>query len=401
MGNDVSTSRRWLYENILFLDPDEEEDDVVQGTKGGEGNTLDPLCGRRGVRRFTPATAKLRGRQFRIFFVLQGIRREFVLRLINNPHCLLEICTKSGELLRSIPTSRVFYMERSTQTAIQAVFDTSVKRSRARPRDNARKGQTKAIHREELSSLSFEFDDGRDCGSFLDAVQAMFGIPVKSFAMHGYSDSEDEQEQGDQMQHNKTDRPSCPIHGDEPCRCVIQKLAPPRLPDSVEDAEYSDQFPIAIEGRCQSGSDLQYKDLSVMGRRSPGRVIQWFVALHPGRDPTYPSKPLKVGPLFQPTDNMVGSYIKVRVSRHLDESLEESMTSPLVYSEAVKGPLTVDDLTAKGVLETIVQAAVALQSSTDTAGSMVLLQLSKEQVGAGLSNSAASRPKLGAFAGVV
>lgn len=44
----------------------------------------------------------------------------------------------------------------------------------------------------------------------------------------------------------------------------------------------------------------------------------------------------------------VGKFIQVRASRRLPK---ESGSNPFVYSVAVKGPVTVDDETARGMLE--------------------------------------------------
>lgn len=64
------------------------------------------------VKRFTPSRAKLRNRNFRVFFVLEGRRQEFLLKLVNDPACRILLCDRAGRELKEILTSRIKYMQR-------------------------------------------------------------------------------------------------------------------------------------------------------------------------------------------------------------------------------------------------------------------------------------------------
>eukprot|EP00921_Rhytidocystis_pertsovi_P004082 GHVQ01007055.1.p2 GENE.GHVQ01007055.1~~GHVQ01007055.1.p2 ORF type:complete len:249 (+),score=42.38 GHVQ01007055.1:309-1055(+) len=165
MGNIESNdeSRRWVYDNILFLNPDEERKEETQ--EQVQERMLRCMDKSR-VKRFTPSHAKLRNRFFSISFDLQGRRKEFVLKLVNDPDCAVILCDKGGEELKVIPTSKLIYVQRKNQT-VDAYFNT------------ARGGKGS----KETAVLTFEFEDGIECNAFCDSMKVLFGIPVRSFGL--------------------------------------------------------------------------------------------------------------------------------------------------------------------------------------------------------------------------
>eukprot|EP00922_Rhytidocystis_sp_ex-Travisia-forbesii_P035917 GHVS01053308.1.p1 GENE.GHVS01053308.1~~GHVS01053308.1.p1 ORF type:complete len:554 (+),score=99.14 GHVS01053308.1:17-1678(+) len=356
---------RWVLENILFFRPDclfeDKKDerrlgDDVSSSTTSDGRSPVVLLSTSRVQRFAPTSSRVRSRDFVVLFELQGTRREFVLRLLNYPNCAVVVCAKAGgEELRRIPANKVEYFERE-DLQVEAVF--VVKKKKGEGDDRA--------------SLRFRFEDKRECDSFCDSVRRLYGITVKTFGFR-----EDKQEGGGEDE--ATTDMACPIHGDIPCRCVIEKR---RADDydsedaGAEDAEYSEQFPISIEGKCEIGADLRYKDLSVVGRRLPGRIVQWFVARQPGKDPTFAVTPTKTSPVFQPSDSAAGRFVKVRVARRMESGPD---VGEYLYSEGVKGPITVDDLMAKQLLEVIGQAAVPVDISCEPTAAMILLAQPKQK----------------------
>eukprot|EP00921_Rhytidocystis_pertsovi_P004088 GHVQ01007064.1.p1 GENE.GHVQ01007064.1~~GHVQ01007064.1.p1 ORF type:complete len:526 (+),score=65.90 GHVQ01007064.1:472-2049(+) len=300
---------------------------------------------------------------------------------------------RGGEELKVIPTSKLIYVQRKNQT-VDAYFNT------------ARGGKGS----KETAVLTFEFEDGIECNAFCDSMKVLFGIPVRSFGLRkvdacvigeaGTLLTEAEEEDGNSesssepvktrtaKQKKRTGVGSsrlggCPIHGNTACHCNIQKPVLSQLKgaeqssdESPTEAKYSDKYPIAIEGKCEIGNDLRYKDISVVGRRMPGRVIEWFVSDKPGKDTSFPAEPVKSGAVFQPSDSTVGYIVKVRVARRV----EGNTPNPFVYSVATKGPVTVNDVTARSMLEFITQTAVPIDITCSPTAAVYLFNLRKKQV---------------------
>eukprot|EP00922_Rhytidocystis_sp_ex-Travisia-forbesii_P062085 GHVS01091932.1.p1 GENE.GHVS01091932.1~~GHVS01091932.1.p1 ORF type:complete len:299 (+),score=61.09 GHVS01091932.1:260-1156(+) len=117
--------------------------------------------------------------------------------------------------------------------------------------------------------------------------------------------------------------------------------------------------------------------MSVVGRRTPGRSVQWFVATRPGRDPVFASTATKTSMVFQAPDSAVGRFVKVRVSRRIESG---DFVGDTVFSEGVRGPITLDDSTAKQLLEVVAQAAVPVNISFEPNTAMILLNEPKEKI---------------------
>ncbi|KEP64850.1 UNVERIFIED_CONTAM: hypothetical protein HHA_203160 [Hammondia hammondi] len=364
MGGTVSTeeNKQWALEKVLFFDPEtrSDPDEVLQG-RGGAG------C----VKRFTPSSAKLCNRNFLIRFFIDGKGREFVLKLQNQPHCRLLLCDKAGEPIKEIRTTRIKYIQRQ----------------------NVRVEVYVKTERNEMSSLSFEFENTKECDLFSEFFKMLFGIQVHHFGFRdmgsgmadlmknddGSSDSdwsgteEDDYErrqkaQAQQRRQRKMAlqrRTGCPLHGDKPCACAVERPTITQGDDessSSEDevqAAWSSRFPVSIEGVCESGSTVRMKDLTArLVNKAPARVVEWFFSNEPGKDPSFPTVPIKTGLSLRIEERYVGSSIQIRVARRVEGS---NLANPFVYSVAVKGPVTVNSVTARRMLEYLAEAETPIE----------------------------------------
>lgn len=64
------------------------------------------------VKRFTPSNAKLCNRNFLIRFTVEGKKREFILKMQNQPQCRLLLSDKAGEPIKEIRTSKIKYVQK-------------------------------------------------------------------------------------------------------------------------------------------------------------------------------------------------------------------------------------------------------------------------------------------------
>ncbi|EPR61658.1 hypothetical protein TGPRC2_203160 [Toxoplasma gondii TgCatPRC2] len=364
MGGTVSTeeNKQWALEKVLFFDPETrpDPDEVLQG-RGGAG------C----VKRFTPSSAKLCNRNFLIRFFIDGKGREFVLKLQNQPHCRLLLCDKSGEPIKEIRTTRIKYIQRQ----------------------NVRVEVYVKTERNEMSSLSFDFENAKECDLFSEFFKMLFGIQVHHFGFRdmgsgmadlmknddGSDDSdwsgtdEDDYErrqkaQAQQRRQRKMAlqrRTGCPLHGDKPCACAVERPTITQGDDessSSEDevqAAWSSRFPVSIEGVCESGSTVRMKDLTArLVNKAPARVVEWFFSNEPGKDPSFPTVPIKTGLSLRIEERYVGSSIQIRVARRMEGS---NLANPFVYSVAVKGPVTVNSVTARLMLEYLAETETPIE----------------------------------------
>ncbi|KAL8275451.1 hypothetical protein Esti_000663 [Eimeria stiedai] len=348
----------WVLENVLFFDP--------QGQKlsGGGGAALASYSGPT-VKRFTPSRAKLRNRNFRVFFFIEGRRQEFLLKLLNDPTCRILLCDRAGRDLKEILTSHIKYMQRHEVNCEVYVRTES--------------GET--------ASLAFEFESSQEAELFGEFVKTLFGIQVHFFGakkiakarpleFRDHSQASDFSDGGfdsDELQTTALAarrkqkaraleaRTDCPLHGNRACRCAIErpnldflrkaKQESDTSADEQEEAEinarHAARFPVAIDGPCEPGREVRLKDLAARtNSRMAARVVEWFVASQQGKDPTFPNDCEGVGYGFRLEQRHVGRYIQVRASRRL----ESTDRSPFVYSLSIKGPVTVDDATARAML---------------------------------------------------
>ncbi|XP_026191606.1 uncharacterized protein LOC34618042 [Cyclospora cayetanensis] len=345
----------WMLENVLFFDPQQQA-----AARGALATHSGPT-----VKRFTPSRAKLRNRNFRVFFNIERRRQEFLLKLVNDPTCRILLCDRAGRELKEILTSRIKYMQRQDVTAeVYVRTETG-----------------------DVASLAFEFENIRECELFEEFVKALFGIQVhffgakkilnaKPLAFRERSDSSDISDAGSESENEQSRhlaaranqraqalqaRTGCPLHGNQACLCAVERPALDFLKNSKYDsdseagleeekemnARHAARFPVAIDGACEVGRDVRLKDLAARANgRMAARVVEWFVATKQGKDPTFPTVSESVGQAFRLEHRHVGRYIQVRASRRL----EVTDRSPFVYSLAIKGPVTVDDQTARAML---------------------------------------------------
>ncbi|CBZ52389.1 conserved hypothetical protein [Neospora caninum Liverpool] len=354
MGGTVSTeeNKQWALEKVLFFDPETrpDPDEVLQG-RGGAG------C----VRRFTPSNAKLCNRNFLIRFIIDGKGREFILKLQNQPYCRLLLCDKAGEPIKEIRTTRVKYIQRQDMT-VEVYVKTE---------------------RNEMSSLSFEFENAKECDLFAEFFKMLFGIQVHHFGFRdmgsgladlmendaagsdsNYSGSdEDEYEQRQKAQAKQRRqrkqalqrRTGCPLHGDQPCACAVERPSITQYDDESSSSEeeihasWSNRFPVSIEGVCEAGSTVKMKDLAArLVNKAPARVVEWFFSHEAGKDPSFPTVPEKTGLSIRLEERYVGYSVQIRVARRMEGS---TLANQFVYSVAVKGPITVSSVTARSMLE--------------------------------------------------
>ncbi|KAL8438876.1 hypothetical protein Efla_005356 [Eimeria flavescens] len=346
----------WVLENVLFFDP--------QGQKAHGGPAALAKYTGPTVKRFTPSRAKLRNRNFRVFFFIGGRRQEFLLKLLNDPSCRILLCDRAGRELKEILTSHIKYMQRRDISAEVYV------------RTDA--GDT--------ASLGFEFETSQEAELFGEFVKTLFGIQVhyfgqkkmanaKPFELRDRSHSSDHSDAGSQSEDYQPSavaarrkhkaqalqaRTGCPLHGNQACRCAVERpnldflrKAKQESDSSTEEQEaemnarHAARFPVAIDGPCEAGRDVRIKDIAARSnKRMAAKVVEWFVALKPGKDPTFGSECESIGQAFRLEQSHVGRYIQVRASRRL----EITDISPFVYSLATKGPVTVDDATARAML---------------------------------------------------
>ncbi|CDI84523.1 hypothetical protein, conserved [Eimeria acervulina] len=351
----VRPEEEWMLENVLFFDPSKQTPQREGALATYKGPT---------VRRFTPSRAKLRNRNFRVFFTIEGRRQEYLLRLLNDPVCRILLCDRSGRELKEIRTSHIKYMQRHDIRT-----DVYVK---------TEKGDT--------ASLSFEFENSLEAELFGEFVVTLFGIQVHCFGMKavpkarplelrerskssdgsdGYDSEVERSRENARMKARRKPqalqaRTGCPLHGNQACRCAVERPSLDFLKNkkyssdsSAEEdeeainARHASRYPVAIEGPCECGKEVRLNDLAVRsGGRLGARVVEWFVANRQGKDPSFPDKCESVGPVFRLGHRHVGKYIQLRASRRL----EVSDGSPFVYSLAVKGPVTIDDETARAML---------------------------------------------------
>ncbi|OEH79974.1 hypothetical protein cyc_00956 [Cyclospora cayetanensis] len=330
----------WMLENVLFFDPQQQA-----AARGALATHSGPT-----VKRFTPSRAKLRNRNFRVFFNIERRRQEFLLKLVNDPTCRILLCDRAGRELKEILTSRIKYMQRQDVTAeVYVRTETG-----------------------DVASLAFEFENIRECELFEEFVH-FFGAkkilnakPYSSDISDAGSESENEQSRhlaarANQRAQALQARTGCPLHGNQACLCAVERPALDFLKNSKYDsdseagleeekemnARHAARFPVAIDGACEVGRDVRLKDLAARANgRMAARVVEWFVATKQGKDPTFPTVSESVGQAFRLEHRHVGRYIQVRASRRL----EVTDRSPFVYSLAIKGPVTVDDQTARAML---------------------------------------------------
>ncbi|KAL8443281.1 hypothetical protein Emag_005955 [Eimeria magna] len=381
----------WVLENVLFFDP--------QGQKpsGGGGAALANYTGPT-VKRFTPSRAKLRNRNFRVFFVIEGRRQEFLLKLLNDPTCRILLCDRAGRELKEILTSHIKYMQRQEVSAEVYV-------------------RTEAG---ETASLAFEFESPQEAELFGEFVKTLFGIQVHFFGakkiakatpleFREHSQASDHSDGGfDSDEAQTTDlaarrkqkalaleaRTGCPLHGNHACRCAIERpnldflrKAKQESDSSGEEQEEAEinarhaaRFPVAIDGPCEAGREVRLKDLAARtNSRMAARVVEWFVASQQGKDPTFPNNCEGVGQAFRLEQRHVGRYIQVRASRRL----ECSDRSPFVYSLSMKGPVTVDDATARAMLIIFGKTEASFEVTTKAPDLQRLFGLSPSAVNTG------------------
>ncbi|CDJ59646.1 hypothetical protein, conserved [Eimeria maxima] len=258
----VRPEEEWVLENVLFFDPSKETSQREGALAAYKGPT---------VRRFTPSRAKLRNRNFRVFFNIQGRRQEFLLKLLNDPVCRILVCDRSGRELKEIRTSHIKYMQRQDITAEVYV--------------KTEKG--------EVASLTFEFENSTEAELFGEFVVTLFGIQVHFFGTKtiakarplelrerskssedsdkGY-DSEDElnRENARMRARRKPQalnaRTGCPLHGNQACRCAVERPALDFLKnrkystdssaeeeEAAMNARHAARYPVAIDGPCECG----------------------------------------------------------------------------------------------------------------------------------------------------
>ncbi|CDI84713.1 hypothetical protein, conserved [Eimeria praecox] len=318
----------WVLENVLFFDPTKQATQREGALATYKGPT---------VRRFTPSRAKLRNRNFRVFFTIEGRRQEYLLKLLNDPVCRILLCDRSGRELKEIRTSHIKYIQR--QDVVHFFGAKTI--AKARPLELRER------------SKSSEDSDG------------------------DYDSQEERRRENARMKARRKPQPlqrrtGCPLHGNQACRCAVERPTLDFLKnkkygsDSSEEeneaainARHASRYPVAIDGPCECGKEVRLNDIAARGSgRIGARVVEWFVANKQGKDPSFPINCEAVGQAFRlghrhnqlfPKSNacmQVGKFIQVRASRRL----EVSDGSPFVYSLAIKGPVTVDDETARAML---------------------------------------------------
>ncbi|CDJ38047.1 hypothetical protein, conserved [Eimeria tenella] len=355
-AEDPQPEEKWLLENVLFFDP---KNSPGRGEVGAAASRRGPT-----VRRFTPSRAKLRNRNFRV----------------------------AGKELKQISTASIRYIQRKDTSAEVYV----------------------RTDRRETASLSFEFENEQEAELFAEYVLTLFGIQVHFFGtkrmgnarpldLRDRSDSSDDsiksyepevmpkrQNRAQRRAQALQARTGCPLHGNEPCRCAVERPAVDFLKrnkyetDSSSDEEseinasHSLRYPIAIDGPCEAGKELRLNDLGARGYgRVKAKVAEWFAASRPGKDPVFPPTCEAVGVAFRLQHRHVGRYIQLRASRRLDSS----SSNPFVYSLAVKGPVTVDDGTARDMLLILTQREVSYEVTCKGADLQLLFGLSPAAVG--------------------
>ncbi|PHJ19626.1 hypothetical protein CSUI_006545 [Cystoisospora suis] len=393
MGNSVASeeNKQWALEHVLFFDPETRPDpDAVLDERGGGGGG-----GR--VKRFTPSNAKLCNRNFLIRFTVEGKKREFILKMQNQPQCRLLLSDKAGEPIKEIRTSKIKYVQKQNVT-VEVYVRTGL---------------------QETSSLSFEFENAKECDLFAEFLRMLFGIQVHHFGYreaagpqhHQNKDylkkfnsddsSSDSSESSDEDDYNRRrkmemqqrrerqkalqSRTGCPVHGDKPCRCTIERPTLTHQGGGVSsdeeeevEASHTDQYPVAIEGLCEAGSSVKMKDLAArLVNRAPPRVIEWFFSHRPGKNPTFSTTPDKTGPACRLEESHVGLFLQLRVARRIENT---SAANPFVYSLALKGPITVGSETARGMLEILSETETDYSTTLTNEDLHVLFELPPKSV---------------------
>lgn len=108
------------------------------------------------------------------------------------------------------------------------------------------------------------------------------------------------------------------------------------------------------------GVTLRWSDTAAMGKSYPPKAVEWRVSYIPGREPEFGLEDdsgtsstnwnVTLGDTLLVTDFMIGKFIQTKVIRRVKEASERL---PFVYSLATKGPVSLDDVGAREVLEII------------------------------------------------
>lgn len=372
MGNEES--KTWVFENILFLDPNappfisQEEYErrlAERSSKANQAfNPYGELEGRKAVKRTTPAQTKLRTRSFRVLVDISGRRSEFLLKCMNDPLAFV-LCDRTGRELRSLPAGYLRHIERK-KDVVTCRFSTGTDK-----RSSLGKTEQQRLEEEDTILISFTFFDSSDTQGFVDTVRLLYGISVTEYGVTKTR----RDDKGPTTSKSKA-RPPCAIHGAVPCYCgTVQKEQRGQHKEVSADtsAVLSKELPVTIVGKLETGVIIKWTDVSVLAKAHPPKAVEWRVSYIPGREPEFSvaqedqeDETSQWNAVYDDTllltSDMTGKYVQVKVTRRVKDV---SKRLPVVYSVAMKGPITINDKEARDVLQIVTDPNYSTQVEVD------------------------------------
>ncbi|OII77426.1 hypothetical protein cand_009170 [Cryptosporidium andersoni] len=321
-----------------------------------ESSLLERIKNKKKCLRYIPPLSQLPQPVYNILILLDNnFEGPFVLELKVAP-CEIVITGFEGLIIHKIKKNEIIFIHRVDKI----IFKVYSKSSEKLGGEIASKSDI-SENEENIILIVFKFTNSKDCESFYLLFPLIYGIiiydnnvkipladpiPLNNYIVgqneklvnkfHRYSDvgkindNNFEEEVEDQEALDRYEDYMNSHEGDfftrnelllNSTKSPLDMLLEDDNDEVNEDSDkkqYSKFFPISIEGDRTVGSIITYKDISPLGNRYKGEVIEWRLSTSiGGKNPEFSENPVSVSKTFQLLSKHVGRYIQVKVYRNI------------------------------------------------------------------------------------